>query len=76
MDQELWHNFSMRDPKHYSNDELDRAIDEYWNGVKLKILYDCFSHTPRRMITMGELRKRQKIDKKRPGSDPVLSFEI
>ena len=63
MAQEFWHNFSMRGWKHYSEDELDQLINEYWNGTKMKIVCDHSPHTPRRTITRGALRKRQNIAK-------------
>ena len=40
------------------------------------IVCDHFPHIPRRTITRGASRKRQNIAKKRPGPDPVLSFEV
>ena len=40
------------------------------------IVCDHFLHIPRRTIARGALRKRQNISKKRPGPDPVLSFEV
>ena len=62
-------------PKHYSDNEINRVIDEYCNGKKLKIFCDHFPHIPRK-INRGALRNRQNIAKNRPGPDPVLSFEM
>ena len=66
----------MRGQKHYSDDKIYRVIDEYFNGKKLKIVCDRFRHTHRRTITRGALRRSQNIAKKRPGPDPVMSFEM
>ena len=66
----------MRVQKHYSEDNLDQAITEYFNGTKLKIVFDHFPHIPRITVTRGTLRKRQNITKKCPGTDHVLSFEM
>ena len=76
MAQELRHNFSMRGRKHYSDDELEQAIDEYHNGKKLMIVCDNSPHIPRRTITRGASIKRQNIAKNRPGPDPVLYFQV
>ena len=80
---EFWHNnhtlsdyFSMRRQEHYSNDEIDRAIDKYYDGTKLKIFCERFPHIPIRTITRGGFRKRQNIAIKCPGPDPGLSFEM
>ena len=62
--------------KHYSNNELNQAINEYGNGTKIKIVCDRFHHIPRRKIIRGALVKRQDISKNRPVPDPVLSFEM
>ena len=66
----------MRGQKHYSEDKIDQAITEYFNGAKLKIVFDHFPHIPIITVTRGTLRKRQNITKKCPGTDPVLSFEM
>ena len=66
----------MRHQKHYNDDEINRAIDEYCNGTKLKIVCDCFPHIPRRTISRGSFRNRHNIAKNRPVPDPVLSFEM
>ena len=65
----------MRGQKHYSEDKLDQAITEYFNGAKLNIVFDHFPHIPRIPVTRGTLRKRQNITKNRPGTDHVLSIE-
>ena len=66
----------MRGQKCYIDDDPDLEIDEYCNGMKLKIVCDRFPHIPRRTITRGALRKRQNIAKMHPGPNPALSFEI
>ena len=54
MAQEFWHNFLMRGQKHYSDNEIDQAIDEYCSRKKLNIVYDHLTHIPRRKITGRE----------------------
>ena len=66
----------MRGQKHYRNDDIEQAINEYCNETKMMIVSDHSPHIPRRKITREESRKRQNIAKKRPGPDPVLSFEV
>ena len=66
----------MRGRKHNSDDEPEKAIDEYRNGTKLMIVCGHPLHIPRRTTTRGASRKRQNIAKNRPGRDPVLSFEM
>ena len=66
----------MTKKKLYSNKHLNEAIDKYLNGVKLQNVCSLFPNIPRRTITHAEKKKKENIEAKKPGLEPILTHDM
>jgi len=62
--------------KLYSTEDLEKAVAEYIDGIKMKVLVAKYPHIPRRTITDRAKRVKEGIQIQNTGPAPILSVEI
>ncbi len=62
--------------KQYSAEEIESAIRDYNNGMKLKHVLGKYDQIPRRTLTERTAKVKQKLDLKKPGPAPIIPLHI
>ena len=67
---------SMAKRKAYNEDDLDRAVNKYLAGMKLKDVCNAHLKVPERTITRSAKNRKEGIEAKQPRPKPILSTYV
>ena len=69
-------NIQMVMKKQYDSEDLQKAMQEYMNGMKMKIIICRYPHVPKRTIFERAKKLKENVVVQKPGPCPLLTHEM